>query len=220
MTDANRPTDAVVCVTTDRSPVKWETTRKEWTIAELRETFPEGDGSIVDGLLTYIARLHEREAGVAFIMDESFGDPRTTVALGPDGVKVNAPEPAAPTTNSVSVSSKSASPGEPSVEQRKPDGYAFRYPDGFIRFSGGTRYNGDEPTETIPYYFGSPAPEPAGKCGTCGESIKPDRLTGTTCACVTRMRDCICSDPENCREPVPGRRCKAGLSVNGALKHE
>jgi hypothetical protein len=24
------------------------------------------------------------------------------------------------------------------------------------------------------------------------------------------MRDCICADPENCTQPVPGRRCKSG----------
>lgn len=46
---------------------------------------------------------------------------------------------------------------EPS--ERQPDGYAYRYPDGYIRFSGGREVNGSDPVETIPYYFRR-APEP------------------------------------------------------------
>lgn len=49
------------------------------------------------------------------------------------------------------------SPPEPS--ERQPDGYAYRYPDGCIRFSGGREINGSDPVESIPYYFRR-APEP------------------------------------------------------------
>ncbi len=39
-------------------------------------------------------------------------------------------------------------------DKRKPDGYAYRYADNCIRFSGGQTINGGYPIETIPYYFG------------------------------------------------------------------
>lgn len=47
----------------------------------------------------------------------------------------------------------------PEPSERQPDGYAYRYPDGYIRFSGGREVNGSDPVETIPYYFRR-APEP------------------------------------------------------------
>jgi hypothetical protein len=46
--------------------------------------------------------------------------------------------------------------------ERKPDGYAYRYPDAWgsgrtvIEFSGGQERNGNKPLEAIPYYFGTP----------------------------------------------------------------
>lgn len=40
-----------------------------------------------------------------------------------------------------------------------PDGYAYRYPDGCVRFNNAEKVNGCEPTGSIPYYFGKPAPE-------------------------------------------------------------
>lgn len=50
----------------------------------------------------------------------------------------------------------------PEPSERQPDGYAYRYPDGYIRFSGGREVNGSDPVETIPYYFRR-APEPGDK---------------------------------------------------------
>lgn len=32
--------------------------------------------------------------------------------------------------------------------------------------------------------------------------MSPDKALG--------VRDCICADPENCTQPVPGRRCRKG----------
>ncbi len=31
------------------------------------------------------------------------------------------------------------------------------------------------------------------------------------------LRSCICADPENCREPIPGRACKARNTEQWAL---
>ncbi len=41
-------------------------------------------------------------------------------------------------------------------QTQKPDGYAYRYPDGCVRFNRGQHVNGCRPTEAIPYYFGRP----------------------------------------------------------------
>lgn len=46
---------------------------------------------------------------------------------------------------------------------RQPDGYAYRYGDGYIRFNGGGRVNGGDPTESIPYYLGTPPVETVAK---------------------------------------------------------
>lgn len=37
----------------------------------------------------------------------------------------------------------------------EPSGYAYRYPDGGIRFTDGRKINGCHPTESIPYWFGA-----------------------------------------------------------------
>lgn len=42
------------------------------------------------------------------------------------------------------------------VAERQPDGWAYRYPDGVIRVSGGREWNAMSPVEAIPYYFGAP----------------------------------------------------------------
>jgi hypothetical protein len=42
------------------------------------------------------------------------------------------------------------------AEPVAPSGYAYRYPDGLIRFTGGRSVNGANPTEAIPYWFGAP----------------------------------------------------------------
>lgn len=57
---------------------------------------------------------------------------------------------------------KLAARSAPEPSERQPDGYAYRYPDGYIRFSGGREVNGSDPVETIPYYFRR-APEPRGE---------------------------------------------------------
>ncbi len=52
----------------------------------------------------------------------------------------------------------------PIVEPVKmtPSGYAYRYPDGYIRFTNGEEINGSRPAEAVPYYFGSaPTTTPA-----------------------------------------------------------
>lgn len=56
-----------------------------------------------------------------------------------------------------------AAPAAPAaqVEERFPDGWAYRYADGVIRLSGGRDWNGMRPTESIPYYFGTPPTAPA-----------------------------------------------------------
>lgn len=40
---------------------------------------------------------------------------------------------------------------------------------------------------------------------------KAHDAASTLMATACNVKDCICADPENCREPIPGRRCKAGL---------
>ena len=40
-----------------------------------------------------------------------------------------------------------------------PDGYAYRYPDGAIRFTSGREINGSRPVQSIPYWFGTPFPQ-------------------------------------------------------------
>lgn len=48
------------------------------------------------------------------------------------------------------------------AEPVAPSGYAYRYPDGYIRFSDGQEINGRRPKEAIPYYFGAaPARAPS-----------------------------------------------------------
>lgn len=42
-----------------------------------------------------------------------------------------------------------------SVEPVAPNGYAYRYPDGYIRFTNGESVNGRTPAEAIPYFFGA-----------------------------------------------------------------
>ena len=37
----------------------------------------------------------------------------------------------------------------------QPDGYAYRYPDGYIRHSGGRETNGSQPVEALPWYYAS-----------------------------------------------------------------
>ena len=44
------------------------------------------------------------------------------------------------------------------AQPAKPDGYAYRYADGFLRFNQGAPVNGGKPIEAIPFYF---APQPA-----------------------------------------------------------
>lgn len=64
----------------------------------------------------------------------------------------------------------------PEPSERQPDGYAYRYPDGYIRFSGGREVNGSDPVETIPYYFRrapEPRDEPLPPCSTCGGETVP-----------------------------------------------
>ena len=39
---------------------------------------------------------------------------------------------------------------------RQPSHYAYRYPDGYIRFSGGARVNGQDPIESIALYVAPP----------------------------------------------------------------
>ena len=38
----------------------------------------------------------------------------------------------------------------------KPAGWAYQYPDGFIRFNHGEEVNGSRAVKGIPYYFGRP----------------------------------------------------------------
>lgn len=37
--------------------------------------------------------------------------------------------------------------------QRVPDGYAYRYPDGYIRHNDGREVNGSKPTEVLPWFY-------------------------------------------------------------------
>lgn len=71
---------------------------------------------------------------------------------------------------------KLAARSAPEPSERQPDGYAYRYPDGYIRFSGGREVNGSDPVETIPYYFRrapEPRDEPLPPCSTCGGETVP-----------------------------------------------
>lgn len=43
------------------------------------------------------------------------------------------------------------------AQPAKPDGYAYRYADGFLRFNQGAPVNGGKPIEAIPFYFAPPA---------------------------------------------------------------
>lgn len=38
----------------------------------------------------------------------------------------------------------------------QPDGWAYRYGNGCIRFNGGVEVNGGRAVEAIPFYFGKP----------------------------------------------------------------
>lgn len=50
-------------------------------------------------------------------------------------------------------------PSEPlRATSEEPSGYAYRYPDGGIRFSNGGEINGSKPTEAIPYWFAAQQP--------------------------------------------------------------
>jgi hypothetical protein len=44
-------------------------------------------------------------------------------------------------------------PVSASLVERRPDGYAYRYPGGGIRFNYGCMVNGSDPIEVIAYYF-------------------------------------------------------------------
>lgn len=44
-------------------------------------------------------------------------------------------------------------------------------------------------------------PRPAPLCGKCGEAIRPDPMTGTTCACVTRERAFLAAVPDEPPRP-------------------
>ncbi|MFZ5698761.1 MAG: hypothetical protein ACOY9J_08635 [Pseudomonadota bacterium] len=56
----------------------------------------------------------------------------------------------------------SANTGKPAspVSPREPDGYAYEYHDGSIRFTEGRPWNGCQPIRAIPYFFGE-SPQPA-----------------------------------------------------------
>ena len=45
----------------------------------------------------------------------------------------------------------------PPPQPRQPDGYAYRYGDGCIRFNHGQQVNGGDPIEVIPYFFAHPS---------------------------------------------------------------
>ena len=48
-------------------------------------------------------------------------------------------------------------------QKPEPNGYAYRYNDGVLRFNDGTQINGARPIEALPYFFAPPAaakPEP------------------------------------------------------------
>lgn len=46
-------------------------------------------------------------------------------------------------------------PATPGVELPRPDGYAYRYPDGYIRHNDGRDVNGSPPSEALPWYYES-----------------------------------------------------------------
>jgi hypothetical protein len=75
--------------------------------------------------------------------------------------------------------------------ERKPDGYAYRYPDAWgsgrtvIEFSGGKKRNGSKPIEAIPYYFATP---PAASAGVTEAMVEA--------ACKAAARDA-----DNCAWP-------------------
>lgn len=51
------------------------------------------------------------------------------------------------------------------AQPAKPDGYAYRYADGFLRFNQGAPVNGGKPIEAIPFYFAPPPAQPASVAG-------------------------------------------------------
>lgn len=50
---------------------------------------------------------------------------------------------------------------ESRAQPAEPDGYAYRYADGFLRFNQGAPVNGGKPVEAIPFYFAPQLAQPA-----------------------------------------------------------
>lgn len=54
--------------------------------------------------------------------------------------------------------------------------------------SDGQPYQVDVPGPTCDWCEGRPKPPPMPPCGVCGETIRPDGMTGTTCGCAPGRR--------------------------------
>lgn len=67
---------------------------------------------------------------------------------------------------------------ESRAQPAEPDGYAYRYADGFLRFNQGAPVNGGKPIEAIPFYFAPPPAQPASVAGW--QPIETAPRTGRT----------------------------------------
>lgn len=87
-TGADISPEAVVCVTTERTPIDWEVRTKQWTVADLREVFPADSECVVDGLLKHIDALRsaltarvEHAAEVRKVVEDHCADLQKCVGL-------------------------------------------------------------------------------------------------------------------------------------------
>jgi hypothetical protein len=55
------------------------------------------------------------------------------------------------------------------------------------------------------------------ECRICGRAMEPFFRQPLL---TTEPRYCVCADPENCTQAVPGLICKAGHTIDGLEKHE
>ncbi len=113
--------------------------------------------------------------------------------------------------------------------EASPNGYAYRYPDGYIRHTGGKEVNGSKPVQAIPYFYGRPPTAPAPPAALNEPFGNSEELQ----AAIARMNECRAGcdagDPfyadahawgrnPKSRRPCPGSReagwrCGAGITA-------
>lgn len=55
------------------------------------------------------------------------------------------------------------------------------------------------------------------RCGICGAELMP--FFPTPREDIGEPRHCMCADPENCTQAIPGVICKAGHTTDGGSEH-